>query len=314
MRQLVKIISGLLVILATAVAMDFMFGLFADRFFLDKVYSKTQYSMMSDADADIVVFGSSRASHHYDTPFMTDSLGIKSYNAGQDGRGLTFHLPLLKSYLRHNAPDIVLLELLPTMDGYWNDRISMLFPLSDIDESIVEEAYDINPYYSFYLKSNLYRHNSNLVDEVKARLHPYDLDSRGFDPLVPDKKHDFESLQVSDEGVGSADSIETKALVDIIKTCRDKNIKLVAVISPIYGEVKINRRLLDVLENENVMFLDNRALDLGSDRAKYFNDPMHMNALGARKYTEFVTKQLRDSVYGRISSSLSKMGSADVSY
>lgn len=295
MRQVIKIISGLAVVLATAVAFDCVMGWMADKLLLDKVYSKTQYSMTARTDADIVVVGSSRASHHYDTPFMIDSLGIKAYNAGQDGRGLTFHLPLLQTYLRHNDPKVVVLELLPSIDGSWNDRISMLFPLCDISDDISKEAAVIDPFYPLYLKSNLYRHNSNLVDEAKAKLRPYDVKSMGFDPIPVDGSRKADPEKPVDN-VSIPDHIEMKALVDIIRLCKDKNIDLVAMISPVYGEVAVSPALMEVLRREHVMLMDNRKLDLGGDPARYFNDGMHMNALGAREYTKRVAKQLRDSL------------------
>ena len=36
---------------------------------------------------DILVFGSSRAIHHYNPLILTDSLGLSCYNCGQDGNG-----------------------------------------------------------------------------------------------------------------------------------------------------------------------------------------------------------------------------------
>ena len=37
---------------------------------------------------DILIFGSSRAVHHYNSSMIEDSLGMSCYNCGDDGNGI----------------------------------------------------------------------------------------------------------------------------------------------------------------------------------------------------------------------------------
>ncbi len=45
---------------------------------------------------DVLILGSSRARHHYDTPFLSDTLGLDVYNAGYDGNGVVLAYGLLE--------------------------------------------------------------------------------------------------------------------------------------------------------------------------------------------------------------------------
>ena len=44
--------------------------------------------ILQRANEDILIFGSSRALHHYNPQIVIDSLGMNCYNCGQDGNGI----------------------------------------------------------------------------------------------------------------------------------------------------------------------------------------------------------------------------------
>ena len=67
---------------------------------------------------DVLIFGSSRARHHYDTPFMSDSLRIDVYNAGYDGNGVILSYGLLKMILERYRPELIICDVEPVFDIY----------------------------------------------------------------------------------------------------------------------------------------------------------------------------------------------------
>ena len=50
----------------------------------ENMWLKTAYTV-EKVNADVVVIGSSKASHHYVPQMLEDSLGMTVYNCGQDG-------------------------------------------------------------------------------------------------------------------------------------------------------------------------------------------------------------------------------------
>src|SRR5690606_33173113 len=83
------------------------------------------------ADAEIMIFGSSRAQHHYDPGSFTSS-SLTFYNTGKDGQGIFYSLAILKSLLsRSSSPKIIILdinlnEVSKIQDSY--NRLAELLP------------------------------------------------------------------------------------------------------------------------------------------------------------------------------------------
>ena len=50
-----------------------------------------EYYVCTNATDEILIMGSSRASHHYVPEVITNDLGMSCYNAGQDGNGIVLH-------------------------------------------------------------------------------------------------------------------------------------------------------------------------------------------------------------------------------
>lgn len=295
MKALIKIIAAFIVIFATFIIIDAVFGRWAERLLI-KGHTKQEYVMSTMDNHDIVFFGSSRANHHYDTPYITDSLGLNAFNAGEDGRGMTYQVPLISAYLEKNSPRLVVIEVFGNLDGTWNDRISLLYPLANKYPGIVREAEMIDPNNTFYLKSSLFRHNSNLIPEIKALRNPFRMEaSRGYSPLAAAEKAP-PLLEIKDERILPSDSIEIQALKNILNECKEKNIPVVGVISPLYTSDKMFQLTDSIFTSYGYPFLDNSGYRLPASPEKYFNDAAHMNEVGAREYTKYFMSQITDSL------------------
>lgn len=63
------------------------------------------------ANEDILIFGSSRASHHYIPELIVKKTGLSCYNLGRDGMKMKYYEALLKAVLSYHTPKIVILDL-----------------------------------------------------------------------------------------------------------------------------------------------------------------------------------------------------------
>lgn len=297
MKPILKVLAAFAVVITTFIFSDIVFGKVADYVTQNKGRTKQNYFMSGRDHYDIIFIGSSRAYRHYDAPFINDSLGFKAFNAGEDGRGLSYQYPELKAYLSHNNPRLIVLELSPSIDGKWNERIAMLYPLADKYSDIVSTAEKIDPANKYYLKSGLYRYNSNMINELRGLRNPFVTKSFGFDPVpvrkAPQGTFDADRTRTY---LRPIDTVECSILEDLIHLCNDKNVRLVGVISPIYG--KIDRRLdVDsIFKANNIPFIDNTSFRLPLDPEEYFKDETHLNIRGAREYTKYVMHQISDSL------------------
>lgn len=84
---------------------------------------------------DILIFGSSRAYHHYNPMVFENCLGMSCYNVGYGGQNIYYHLALLKSSVIRHKPKIAILELLyidfeKTDEIFDTEKLSILLPFA----------------------------------------------------------------------------------------------------------------------------------------------------------------------------------------
>ena len=68
------------------------------------------------ATDDIVIFGSSRAEHHYNTQMMSDTIGVPCYNCGEEGCGIILAYGRLLMMLERYHPQTIIYDVTPDFD------------------------------------------------------------------------------------------------------------------------------------------------------------------------------------------------------
>lgn len=295
MKQIKKIFFAVIIILVTAISIDAIVGVSMNIIITHRVRSKSQYCLNEKINAKIIFCGSSRAAHHYDTKYITDSLKIKSFNTGLDGKGLTYNYAIINSILNNdsnNTIKVIILETLPgELSGALNSRISELYPYINNDNNIFDIATKIDKNNYWLLKLNLYKHNSVIFGEIKNFFHTYDLHNNGFEPLEPRKMIGLsETFDKTNENI---DSLAKYCFVNIIKKCHWKGVKLIVVMSPELYKRNYNEEIIEICKQYGISFIDNRAFRLSIPTDEYFNDNWHMNKIGAKEYTKYFMEQIK---------------------
>lgn len=104
------------------------------RYYYFKQESSSQYRTtysIEKTKADILIFGSSRANHHYNPDVFDNRMNLSYYNVGRDGNFIFYHYAVLKGVLKRYSPKIVILDFIhgefrQNQDSY--DRLSSLLP------------------------------------------------------------------------------------------------------------------------------------------------------------------------------------------
>ena len=65
---------------------------------------------------DILIFGSSRALHHYNPVIISDSLNLSCYNCGQDGNGAILNEARYQLILQRHRPKVLIYDVIPGFD------------------------------------------------------------------------------------------------------------------------------------------------------------------------------------------------------
>ena len=135
-----------------------------------------------------------------------------------------------------------------------------------------------------------YRGRNSFVDDTE----------KGYLPLQPKKlKKQLELKQVE---LNSTELSKTKVerFKATLSRAKDKGVKVVVVDSPMYRLCDMNNK--SAVEMQNIcnmygaLFLNNSQLPELVGHPEYFNDPIHMNDVGARKYTDLFLKQIKQYI------------------
>jgi hypothetical protein len=73
-------------------------------------YFQTTYAVQK-ANEKVLIFGSSRALHHYVSDVFEKKLNLTTYNIGRNGKNILYSYALLSQILTHHKPEIIILDV-----------------------------------------------------------------------------------------------------------------------------------------------------------------------------------------------------------
>lgn len=294
MKKIIRRFTILIIILAIV---DFLSGFILDKTMnlLPETTSQTAHTntFIKHVDSDVIILGSSRATHHYIPSIISDSLGLSVYNCGQEGMDVTYNFCCLERIISRKTPKIVLLDM---DESYYlggsTQRITCLNPYYK-DSRSIKDAIDLtgDAYVSFKMFFNLYRYNGKLFNIVSAVVSPVDT-LNGYLPLygsISGKpvEHDINYAE-------KIDSIVFDGFQNIVNICKYKGIKLIVINSPIFVKNKFNFQFTQQYCAEN----DITYLNFGNDifylnRPDLFWDATHLNNEGATIFSSNIAHFLK---------------------
>lgn len=266
----------------------------------------TSYAILKTHE-DLLIYGSSRAAHHYDCAVLTDSLGFSSYNCGKDGANIIYAETILPTALERHKPKAIILDLIANdlaadnSGGAENRRnemmTSVLLPYVHKSKQMEEAVYEINPYEVYKAKlSWMYAYNSVILQVFANKLGAAHKVINGFQPLKGSKVSiDF---PVYDD-YSPVDSFTQRKFEEFIQTAKSQNIPLYVVISPMYFEPFKPTPTVDSVKN--ILARYNLSLwDYSQDsiykRKEYFYDNGHMNLKGAEAFSAALASRIKQDM------------------
>lgn len=256
------------------------------------------------ADEDILIYGSSRAIHHYNPTIMTDSLGMSCYNCGQDGNGIILNYGRFEMIRQHHVPKVVIYDALPEFDlkaGDDNHKYLNWLKAYYDNNGIPQIFESIDKTEKYKMMSNLYKYNSRFVQIISDCIRPQ-LSSgiNGFRPL----NGEMDSMKISrketlDDEEITFDSLKLhywNKLISQMGRCR-----LIVVISPTWNGMKEREYepLLNMCKNNDLPFINFANDPKYMHNYTYFKDGGHLNSHGAEEFTRDLVTALKKRGYGQ---------------
>lgn len=256
--------------------------------------------ILQRANEDILIFGSSRALHHYNPQIVIDSLGMNCYNCGQDGNGIILFYGWWQIIKERHMPKLVIYDVNPDFDLFKGDNYKYLGWLkSEYDNERVKRIFeDIDPTEKFKMQSMMYRYNSKFLQYITDYFHPfYEISSNGYLPLngkmnkMKIKENSFK------DHIDSYDFLKLTYLEDIVKDMNNRGVKIVFVASPIWYGINdaVFGPLQDICNKFKIPFYI-----FSNDKNFVHNDLMfidgnHLNAFGADKFTSQMCSIIKET-------------------
>lgn len=293
-----KVCLSLLVLVVLFLGIDSAVGYLGDRG-LERIpdtyteLSRVNYAV-GKAAPDLLIVGSSRASHHYDTRMLGDSLRCEVYNAGLDGHGLTYASCLILNVADRCSPRLVVWEVSYKEDGSWNRKVNTLKPWFYRYENVNDAIRRINPPdEAWKCRLASYRFNSLFPRFINACIAGKDTLS-GYLPLQDNGKGKRSAHRRDTVRVDGIDSCSRAIFTRTAAILQRKGIPLIVAISPDLRIYEGAASLEATCQSMNIPFFDAHALPQITDRPELFNDPSHMNSRGAELYTQCFLRFLRN--------------------
>ncbi len=262
---------------------------------------KTYYSL-NEVHTPIVIVGSSRASHHYVTQMIEDSLGMPAYNVARDGCYFSYNCCVVNSILDRYTPKLIIWENRTEylFDGV-EDPLENLYPYYVRNPWVTSTIREELPWTEYSrLNSNIYQYNSvvhRIFMRYCGRNSFVDGTEKGFLPLQPKKPKKALELRQGEQKYAELSKTKVERFKEVLSRASAKGVKVVVVDSPMYRLCDVNNKsaveMRKICKMYGVLFLNNSQLPEFLEHKEFFNDLTHMNTIGAAIYTEEFINQIR---------------------
>ena len=298
-------IFKIILLAAIVFILDFSIGKTLQYFYFKQSSGylyRTTYSI-EKTNAEILIFGTSRAAHHYNSTLIENQLHKTCYNAGGDGQSTFYHYAIFKAALSRYSPKIIIFDLNITEfvkgnDSY--DRLSALLPYYQSHREIQPIVNLKSNYEKYKLVSQIYPYNSLLLKIIMGNLEinknrtQLESDIKGYVPLY----RTWNKPICNDKSTSyEIDYQKVKYFENLIKDCKKNKIQLYIVVSPFF--IKSNYADYSVSIGQNIakkyaipfynyyqdsVFITNHSL---------FADMDHLNSYGAEIFSKLVVDKIK---------------------
>ena len=299
-----KILINLALVFVAVFLIDFTLGKVPRYYYFKETAGQhfcTTYSM-EKTRADVLVFGSSRANHHYVPGVFEDSLKMSFYNTGRDGTGIFYHLAILKAILKRYTPKMIVLDYTGGFEketaSY--DRLSVLLPYYKTHPEIRSIIRLKGPFERFKLLSEIYPFNSQILTIAKGNSNSgrnHDFDLKGYIPLFNEWTGKIEKDKIQPDL--PLDSNKVNALHEFIRMAKKAGINIFVVSSPVFM-ICNGRQEFDVCKKicsiEGVPYWNYYKDTLFLKNGRLFQDVGHLNQKGAVIFSKLIVQKIGEEL------------------
>lgn len=301
--DLKKFLTNLCILCIIIFLLDRSLGFIMQHFYEKQTQGETAIATyaIEKAKEDIIIFGSSRASHHYDCRIFQDSLGLSAFNAGKDGMSITYASAIIPLIIERHKPKLIILDVNPEELSFRAGKegqdllISTLLPYASAYPKIKRAISELDK--SEIVKSEiskLYPYNSFIIPIILHHMHIGLTNFSGYVPLTGSHISAGKTPDIQKNPL-MIDSFILKKFEDFLIQIKAANINMKIIISPTWmhnatGQVAIIQSLAKKYGDD---FWDYREV---INNPRLFYDDVHLNAQGAISFSKLIVTRLKNEI------------------
>ena len=318
-KFLIRVISFLLPLVLLIIALDIWFSKsLVENSSLN--FAMDECSVWNDVlegkiNADILIYGSSRAWVHFNSVMMEQELNCPTYNLGIDG--LNFKLQHLRHllYIKHNLPPkgiIVSVDFMTIQKQteLYNYQQFLPFMLWNKEMENNLSPYDLFHKTEFYIPFFRYINERNITKKVftqslQNKSVTGEKRQSGF--LGRDKSWNLDLTKAKTNATHIKIEIDeqvVKLLDDFLGLCSKQNIRVLLVYAPLYVEgksyIKNHNDIVDIFQElakkYRLHFLDYTEDEICMNKSLFYNSA-HLNEKGANLFTKKFIQDLKSNPF-----------------
>lgn len=272
-------------------------------------YAKLNTLFIRPNNFNTIFAGSSRCETHFNPSIIDPVTHADSYNIGLEGATMPVIYDCISAYLENSeAPENLILNVdFFYRAGLKDEEMIFRFPryfpylsnktlyrhFSERDERF--PFFKWVPFYSMpYFNENYLNHSLNGYFKFRSDTNTYE---KGYLPLAGSSE-DLDSMAFPDQVMLLEPQIY-QSLDSVIELCKQRNINLIFVFSPIYyrdfNSIKNKYQLLQnfkkVADKNGIRYFDYSNVPMCYNK-ELFKDSRHLNEKGSTEFSGMVAKDL----------------------
>lgn len=248
---------------------------------------------------DIIILGSSRATHHYVPQIIEDSLGLSCYNCGEEGNGIVLAYGRFKMLTNRYKPKLIIYEITPRFDYGTSDPnskyLGYLRPYYN-NSGIKTIFNDFDGSLSFLkMQSKMYQNTGKLLPDLVDNF-IYRDNRKGYEPLfgLIDVNNHMRSQEMRQIVI---DSLKLSYVERLLVEAQNNAIPIVCTISPEFGtesDMSDYYPEIDLCLKHNIPCINSINYLSIAGNPDLFQDLSHLNNKGAEAYTRYIVSLLKN--------------------
>ena len=314
---MLRLLKNSFLLLLVLIACDQCIGFLLERTFYKQHHGDDYITLqvLDSSRADMIVMGSSRASHHYIPDTLFKQCGLSTFNGGRDNMGIHYTEAITAEMLKRYHPVCIVFDLIPynfindnqNNEKYFDIQTTCLLPFAHRHPGLYDFIGTIHPAEAWKGKLiRSYAYNSlagSIFQNAYTKIGHNQV--KGYEPLYGkiDSLHYGKQVYRFQNIKNGIDTAAFARLQHCLSLCEQAHVKAIICFSPFYfpyhHEAALIARFQTMANQFHARIYDYSADPLFVKNADLFYDELHLNDSGATLFSKKLAGALRDDLKSR---------------